>query len=179
MDFCRLHQYRFERCAKANLSTDTDEQRLDRLRGFATCRQQGLIERVAGRQHADRAFEKCRKLFDDRGAAARSALREDEPADDDRENDKSRADKEAQDEKRQRDDQRNDDDDSQHDFGLKFNACPPYQMAQPAQCGVTKLSILLEAERRRGRVLRSEEHTSELQSLMRISYAVLGLKKKH
>src|SRR3546814_7541002 len=26
---------------------------------------------------------------------------------------------------------------------------------------------------------RSEEHTSELQSLMRISYAVFGLKKKH
>src|SRR3546814_6348107 len=86
--------------------------------------------RVAGRQHANRAFEKGWKLLDDLGAAARSALREDEPADDDRENDKSRADKEAQDEKRQRDDQRNDDDDSQHDFGLKFNACPPYQMAQ-------------------------------------------------
>src|SRR3546814_4701880 len=107
MDFCRLHQYRFERCAKANLSTDTDEQRLDRLRGFATCRQQGFIERVAGRQHANRAFEKGWKLLDDLGAAARSALREDEPADDDRGNDK-----------------------------------------------------------------RSEEHTSELQSLMRISYAV-------
>src|SRR3546814_4182415 len=28
-------------------------------------------------------------------------------------------------------------------------------------------------------VLRSEEHTSELQSLMRISYAVFCLKKKH
>src|SRR3546814_6772039 len=27
--------------------------------------------------------------------------------------------------------------------------------------------------------IRSEEHTSELQSLMRISYAVFGLKKKH
>src|SRR3546814_9396742 len=31
---------------------------------------------------------------------------------------------------------------------------------------------------RRGRQLRSEEHTSELQSLMRISYAVFCLKKK-
>src|SRR3546814_2088944 len=30
----------------------------------------------------------------------------------------------------------------------------------------------------RGRVVRSEEHTSELQSLMRISYAVFCLKKK-
>src|SRR3546814_9597397 len=33
------------------------------------------------------------------------------------------------------------------------------------------------ADRHEGR--RSEEHTSELQSLMRISYAVLCLKKKH
>src|SRR3546814_9536211 len=32
--------------------------------------------------------------------------------------------------------------------------------------------------RRRGIALRSEEHTSELQSLMRISYAVFCLKKK-
>src|SRR3546814_10634748 len=32
--------------------------------------------------------------------------------------------------------------------------------------------------RRRGGKRRSEEHTSELQSLMRISYAVFGLKKK-
>src|SRR3546814_1058356 len=34
------------------------------------------------------------------------------------------------------------------------------------------------AVRRRARDLRSEEHTSELQSLMRISYAVFCLKKK-
>src|SRR3546814_5544784 len=32
---------------------------------------------------------------------------------------------------------------------------------------------------RRGECLRSEEHTSELQSLMRISYAVFCLKKKN
>src|SRR3546814_4207712 len=32
--------------------------------------------------------------------------------------------------------------------------------------------------RNRARILRSEEHTSELQSLMRISYAVFCLKKK-
>src|SRR3546814_3799790 len=32
---------------------------------------------------------------------------------------------------------------------------------------------------RYGRLERSEEHTSELQSLMRISYAVFCLKKKH
>src|SRR3546814_3865423 len=35
-----------------------------------------------------------------------------------------------------------------------------------------------ELERHRVQVLRSEEHTSELQSLMRISYAVFCLKKK-
>src|SRR3546814_8196834 len=33
--------------------------------------------------------------------------------------------------------------------------------------------------KQRARDLRSEEHTSELQSLMRISYAVFCLKKKH
>src|SRR3546814_4810335 len=33
-------------------------------------------------------------------------------------------------------------------------------------------------EQRLGKALRSEEHTSELQSLMRISYAVFCLKKK-
>src|SRR3546814_7050334 len=38
---------------------------------------------------------------------------------------------------------------------------------------------LFDAERRQQcRLLRSEEHTSELQSLMRISYAVFCLKKK-
>src|SRR3546814_18457550 len=89
MDFCRLHQYRFERCAKANLSTDTDEQRLDRLRGFATCRQQGFIERVAGRQHANRAFENGWKLLGDLGAAAGSEMREDAPPAEDRGNDKN------------------------------------------------------------------------------------------
>src|SRR3546814_3255030 len=33
--------------------------------------------------------------------------------------------------------------------------------------------------RRQGKIQRSEEHTSELQSLMRISYAVFCLKKKN
>src|SRR3546814_8932053 len=42
----------------------------------------------------------------------------------------------------------------------------------------TKASLLLEVARRA--TIRSEEHTSELQSLMRISYAVFCLnKKKH
>src|SRR3546814_1761153 len=37
----------------------------------------------------------------------------------------------------------------------------------------------VESERQAVRVNRSEEHTSELQSLMRISYAVFCLKKKN
>src|SRR3546814_9987466 len=38
--------------------------------------------------------------------------------------------------------------------------------------------VLVEAHPRQAEELRSEEHTSELQSLMRISYAVFCLKKK-
>src|SRR3546814_6088678 len=37
----------------------------------------------------------------------------------------------------------------------------------------------VERTRRRARGGRAEEHTSELQSLMRLSYAVFGLKKKN
>src|SRR3546814_6743405 len=45
--------------------------------------------------------------------------------------------------------------------------------------GVAPLtSMFWFAEYNRGRMVRSEEHTSELQSLMRISYAVFCLKKK-
>src|SRR3546814_323638 len=39
-------------------------------------------------------------------------------------------------------------------------------------------SEYLDARDRSSRLIRSEEHTSELQSLMRISYAVFCLKKK-
>src|SRR3546814_4420961 len=48
-------------------------------------------------------------------------------------------------------------------------------------CPVSKEAVLIDARPRRGEVTiipRSEEHTSELQSLMRISYAVFCLKKK-
>src|SRR3546814_1575885 len=38
--------------------------------------------------------------------------------------------------------------------------------------------ILVTVDRKSGNFTRSEEHTSELQSLMRISYAVFCLKKK-
>src|SRR3546814_2866051 len=43
------------------------------------------------------------------------------------------------------------------------------------QCGKDKAG----GDRQRSRHIRSEEHTSELQSLMRISYAVFCLKKKN
>src|SRR3546814_8690633 len=39
-------------------------------------------------------------------------------------------------------------------------------------------AVIVERRRRLARPIRSEEHTSELQSLMRISYAVFCLKKK-
>src|SRR3546814_2122987 len=39
-------------------------------------------------------------------------------------------------------------------------------------------TLSTEVEKSRGYIARSEEHTSELQSLMRISYAVFCLKKK-
>src|SRR3546814_7050114 len=52
----------------------------------------------------------------------------------------------------------------------------------PARHGDAALAVASRGRRpargRDGRILRSEEHTSELQSLMRISYAVFCLKKK-
>src|SRR3546814_4893022 len=56
----------------------------------------------------------------------------------------------------------------------------PYQ---PLRSGRHQLAMLadqagLSVEEQSGAIERSEEHTSELQSLMRISYAVLCLKKK-
>src|SRR3546814_2327840 len=44
---------------------------------------------------------------------------------------------------------------------------------------VHRAAELLAESREAGRPIRSEEHTSELQSLMRISYAVFCLKKKN
>src|SRR3546814_5160429 len=43
---------------------------------------------------------------------------------------------------------------------------------------VADVTIVLDNSQRKAPALRSEEHTSELQSLMRISYAVFCLKKK-
>src|SRR3546814_3310960 len=45
--------------------------------------------------------------------------------------------------------------------------------------GVIGIGVMRNGVDRAARVERSEEHTSELQSLMRTSYAVFCLKKKH
>src|SRR3546814_3423085 len=57
------------------------------------------------------------------------------------------------------------------------------QVKNPGSCNAAAVSTLIgeqgiERFRGQARTLRSEEHTSELQSLMRISYAVFCLKKK-
>src|SRR3546814_9838005 len=51
---------------------------------------------------------------------------------------------------------------------------------QATECGKTEAdaTVRLVAKQLDGRDRRSEEHTSELQSIMRISYAVFCLKKK-
>src|SRR3546814_10139520 len=53
-------------------------------------------------------------------------------------------------------------------FGLALQAAPPPDLAEPLPVAVAATSTQ-----------RSEEHTSELQSLMRTSYAVFCLKKKN
>src|SRR3546814_1804267 len=71
------------------------------------------------------------------------------------------------------------------DVGIHARIAPAHRSALPAwRCGrgaevvgeSTELQRLDPVDHRRE--LRSEEHTSELQSLMRISYAVFCLKKK-
>src|SRR3546814_1008294 len=55
----------------------------------------------------------------------------------------------------------------------------PGVMAVARQCNQIRVGALRRREQARARRgVRSEEHTSELQSLMRISYAVFCLKKK-
>src|SRR3546814_7028076 len=50
---------------------------------------------------------------------------------------------------------------------------------RPLRCRAARRPHLSQRPRRREPLPRSEEHTSELQSLMRISYAVFCLKKKN
>src|SRR3546814_1871739 len=51
-----------------------------------------------------------------------------------------------------------------------------YERPQPHACFIQSVDDDLVGD---GGIMRSEEHTSELQSLMRISYAVFCLKKKN
>src|SRR3546814_2431126 len=51
-----------------------------------------------------------------------------------------------------------------------------FRFSSKCEAGLELVDVLTNATRR---ALRSEEHTSELQSLMRISYAVFCLKKKN
>src|SRR3546814_2245390 len=60
-----------------------------------------------------------------------------------------------------------------HRFSARFR--PPATPATTPGRGLSDLASARSITSRR----RSEEHTSELQSLMRISYAVFCLKKKH
>src|SRR3546814_5584793 len=56
---------------------------------------------------------------------------------------------------------------------------PPHRAVTARRSGASGVSVEPPGPRRAARgVQRSEEHTSELQSLMRISYAVFCLKKK-
>src|SRR3546814_1514306 len=65
---------------------------------------------------------------------------------------------------------------------LRRDRAGPRAAGRPDQprrnAGMLSRRIIPCLDVRDGRVVRSEEHTSELQSLMRISYAVFCLKKK-
>src|SRR3546814_1516740 len=57
-------------------------------------------------------------------------------------------------------------------YGGGYSSAPSYGSSVCTDCGtVTRIQAVA-----RGKNVRSEEHTSELQSLMRISYAVFCLK---
>src|SRR3546814_10448248 len=71
---------------------------------------------------------------------------------------------------------------SQDDATLR-QCCPRLPARTPMQCIETeridhRVAEHVDRIRHQGRGTRSEEHTSELQSLMRISYAVFCLKKQ-
>src|SRR3546814_9853776 len=69
-----------------------------------------------------------------------------------------------------------------HRFGLEGLSGDRRRMRRLAACGPAPGRTLARADLhpgRQGRIRRSEEHTSELQSLMRISYAVFCLNKKN
>src|SRR3546814_1249255 len=59
-----------------------------------------------------------------------------------------------------------------------FRSCPGWRYPQWKRSAPSRAQKSSPASSRRPTQWRSEEHTSELQSLMRISYAVFCLKKK-
>src|SRR3546814_1276694 len=59
------------------------------------------------------------------------------------------------------------------------HCCPPWPIRKAGlRCTLIRISTRFPDRNIFERLMRSEEHTSELQSLMRISYAVFCLKKK-
>src|SRR3546814_6083295 len=58
---------------------------------------------------------------------------------------------------------------------VSFPKLPPLKLVIPS--GYHSLRTMIERYIKMGNITRSEEHTSELQSLMRISYAVFCLKQ--
>src|SRR3546814_8941264 len=70
---------------------------------------------------------------------------------------------------------------SSHSFSIGFSIerTSPSSVLSSPSLGVTSIEDKADSECRAATSLRSEEHTSELQSLMRISYAVFCLKKKN
>src|SRR3546814_10750719 len=67
---------------------------------------------------------------------------------------------------------------SQRNCALRLDADDRYDSGEGRSIARSRRAHQEFHARRPGRRLRSEEHTSELQSLMRISYAVFCLKKK-
>src|SRR3546814_7197892 len=61
----------------------------------------------------------------------------------------------------------------------RFALRHPQLLGIESYLGIARLEVLHDGLQRRIGELRSEEHTSELQSLMRISYAVFCLKKQN
>src|SRR3546814_3591432 len=58
-----------------------------------------------------------------------------------------------------------------------LSSCPPMMMRGPCRSVMVHQSLEFLCLQRAARLVRSDEHTSEIQSLMRISYAAFCLKK--
>src|SRR3546814_3385288 len=63
--------------------------------------------------------------------------------------------------------------------GIESIDCPGQNLFEPFALCIGQRNVAVSVDEDLHQYLRSEEHTSELQSLMRISYAVFCLKKKN